>query len=76
MEDTTEKKPIKTMDEVEHKCFLNDNEIPCRNMTFKVPSFCKPRVVEGISGSTMSCNLGTPQRLTPLSERNHKSERN
>ena len=68
--DTSEQKPKKTLEEVEHKCFLNDEEVPCRNMTFNVPDFCKPRNhVENIRSSTMSCMLGTPARIDPVSER-------
>ena len=74
--DTTEQKPAKTLEEVEYKCFLNDQEVPCRSMTFSVPSFCKPRHSVGdIRSSSMSCNLGTPSRLDPISERTDKATR-
>tara|TARA_B100001989_G_C24500659_1_gene444707 strand:- start:231 stop:500 length:270 start_codon:yes stop_codon:yes gene_type:complete len=68
--DTSEQKSKKTLEEVEYKCFLNDEEVPCRNMTFSVPDFCKPRAaVDNIRSSTMSCMLGTPARMNPTSER-------
>ena len=68
--DTSEQKPKKTLEEVEYKCFLNDEEVPCRSMTFSVPDFCKPRSgVDNIRSSTMSCMLGTPARMNPVSER-------
>jgi len=75
MTDTSEQKPAKTLAEVEYKCFLNDEEVPCRNITFKVPEFCKPRAgVDGIRPSSMSCMLGTPQRIDPVSERLEKKK--
>lgn len=68
--DTSERKQTKTLEEVQYKCFLNDDEVPCRNMTFAVPSYCKPKaVVENVRASTMSCMLGTPARVNPVSER-------
>ena len=59
--DTSERKQTKTLEEVQYKCFLNDDEVPC---------YCKPKaVVENVRASTMSCMLGTPARVNPVSER-------
>lgn len=72
--DSSEQKVPKTLEEVEYKCFLNDNEVPCRSMTFTVPQYCKPRSsVDGVRSSSMSCMLGTPQRLDSVIERLEKS---
>jgi hypothetical protein len=73
--DLSEQSPPKTLEEVAYKCFLNDKEVPCRNMSFSVPSHCKPKTVEGVRTSSMSCMLGTPQRLESVMERLEKGSK-
>ena len=71
--DTSELKAPKKIEEVVHKCFLNDEEVPCRNMSFNVPTYCKPKnSVDDIRPSSMSCMLGTPIRLDTVIERLQK----
>lgn len=74
--DTSEQKKTKTLEEVAYKCFSNDEEVQCRNITFSVPQFCKPKLSVGdIRSSSMSCMTGTPHRLDAQSERLNKITR-
>lgn len=56
-------------DEMPYKCYFNDEEVPCRNISRTVPKFCKLKTVEGIRTSSMSCHHGTPIRLDSENER-------